>query len=117
MRISFQADADLNQEIVASVIRRQPQIDFQDANQACLEGLRDLEVLAQAAKEHRILVSHDKKTLPHYFAEFLETTQSPGVLIVPQRKVLIALVVEQLIMIWAASDASEWHNCICHLPF
>lgn len=36
--IRFQADADLNVAIVSGTIRRQPDIDFQSANQAALEG-------------------------------------------------------------------------------
>lgn len=57
MKIRFQAVADLNEDIVAAVIRREPYIDFQTANQANLEGLQDPEVLAIAASENRILVT------------------------------------------------------------
>jgi hypothetical protein len=37
--IRFQADADLRQAIVTGTIRRQPNLDFQSANKAGLEGL------------------------------------------------------------------------------
>ena len=61
MRVLFQADADLNQDIVIGVIRREPAIDFQTAEEARLRGLSDLEVLTLAATQQRILVSHDAK--------------------------------------------------------
>jgi hypothetical protein len=32
MKIKFQADADLNEDIVTGVLRRMPEIDFQTAN-------------------------------------------------------------------------------------
>lgn len=51
MKTRFQADADLNEEIVAGVIRREPGIDFQTAEDANLRGLPDPEVLTLAAKE------------------------------------------------------------------
>jgi hypothetical protein len=54
MKIRFQADADLNQDIVAAVIRREPTISFQTANEAVLEGLSDPEVLAIAAREEML---------------------------------------------------------------
>jgi hypothetical protein len=48
MKISFQADNDLNQQIVARVLRREPMIDFQTAAQANLHGLDDITVLVQS---------------------------------------------------------------------
>ena len=51
MKICFQADADLNQNIVRALGRRAPAIDFQTAHQAGLHGVDDEAVLAQAARE------------------------------------------------------------------
>lgn len=85
MKIRFQADADLNEDIVTGVIRRVPEVDFQTATDARLRGVVDELVLAKAASEGRILVSHDWETMPYHFAEFITTRDSPGVLIVPQQ--------------------------------
>jgi Domain of unknown function (DUF5615) len=62
MRIRFQADADLNQIIVAAVLRRLPEADFRTATDGGLEGLHDLEVLALAARDGRLLVTSDRQT-------------------------------------------------------
>ena len=79
---AFQADADLNQVIVSALIRRVPRVDFQTAADALLDGLDDLAVLGLAAREDRILVTHDSKTMPRYFASFIESEASPGVIVV-----------------------------------
>ena len=84
MSIRFQADADLNQIIVLATIRREPSIDFQTAGAADLAGLADLRVLQRAAREGRILVTHDQRTMPRHFGEFITAETSPGLLIVPQ---------------------------------
>jgi len=84
VKIRFQADADLNEVIVDGVRRRAPGIDFQTANDVDLRGLTDFEVLEISARENRILVSHDFKTMPAAFAEFLRERSSPGVFILPQ---------------------------------
>jgi hypothetical protein len=115
MKLRFQADADLNQIIVRATLRREPIIDFQSAIEAKLTGLKDEDVLALAAKEGRILVTHDRKTIPHHFAEFIMSQKSPGVLIVPQ-KLSGACVVEDLILIWSVSEAKEWINRIRTMP-
>ncbi len=39
MKIRYQADADLNQNIVTGVLRREPTIDFQTAFAAKLKGV------------------------------------------------------------------------------
>ena len=71
MSIRFQADNDLNRLIVSATFRREPTIDFQSARAAQLDYLDDEEVLKRAASEDRILVTHDKRTMPKHFASFL----------------------------------------------
>ncbi len=114
MNICYQADADLNQAIVTGIIRRQPAIDFQTAFAAGLKGIKDAEVLALAAKEKRILVSHDRRTMPLEFAKFIAINKSPGVIIV-SRKVPLEVVIEELILIWAVSSAEEWIDRIAKI--
>ena len=67
MPIRLQADADLNQIIVSAELRRVPAIDFRTATAAGLAGLADQEVLARAARDGRILVTHDQTTMPRHF--------------------------------------------------
>jgi predicted nuclease of predicted toxin-antitoxin system len=115
MKIQFQADADLNQLILLATVRREPSIDFQTAGAAGLANRRDQEVLAIAAQEGRVLVTHDQKTMPRHFAEFIATETSPGLLVVPQH-LAIASAVEDLLLIWFTTEAEEWINRISFLP-
>jgi len=115
MTVRYQADADLNQVIITGVLRREPTIDFQTALAAGLEGVKDSEVLALAAQQGRILISHDRKTMPLEFATFITSHQSSGVIIV-SRKLPIKAVIEDLLLIWAVSSAEEWVNRIAKLP-
>jgi len=115
MKVRFQADSDLNEDIVTGVVRREPKIDFQTASEANLRGLLDQRVLALAAFENRILVSHDRRTMPHHFADFIVNEKSPGVVIIAQ-KVSVNAAIEELLLIWATSDAEEWINLIVDLP-
>jgi len=115
MKIRFQADADLNQIILLATVRREPAIDFRTALAAGLTHLSDKEVLATAARAGRLLVTHDQRTMPRHFAEFITTQTSPGLLIIPQH-LPVALVVEDLVLIWSTTEAEEWINRICFLP-
>jgi hypothetical protein len=105
----FQADADFNHRIVLGVRRREPAIDFRDALAGGVIGAADSTVLRIAAESGRILVSHDRKTIPVHLARFLESHSSPGVILVSQ-SLDIGAAIEDLLIIWAASDADEWRS-------
>lgn len=115
MSVCFQADADLNHIIVKATLRREPSMDFQTAHAAGLVGVPDPEVLALAAHAGRVLVTHDRKTMPPHFAAFIGHTASSGVIVIPQ-KLPIRVAVEDLLLIWTASEAEEWRNRIQVLP-
>jgi hypothetical protein len=115
VKVRFQADADFNQNIVRAVRRRVPAVDFQTACEAGLPGLGDETVLEQAAREGRILVSHDRCTMPIHFANFIATKTSAGVILISQNLPIIQAI-EDLILIWEASEAEEWVNRLDSLP-
>ena len=116
MNIRFQADADLNLETVKGIRRRDPGIDFASAVDAELEGIGDSEILERAASENRVLVSHDRRTMPHQFCNRLTTGRSsPGLLIVSQ-DAPIGPVVEAIIVLWLVCDPAELHNQVYHPP-
>jgi len=76
----------------------------------------DPEVPAIAAEQNRILVSHDFHTMPRHFGEFVQARgSSPGVFLV-QQSASVGEVIEELLLIWAASDAEEWEDRILNIP-
>ncbi len=111
MSILFQADNDLKRIIVDATLRRAPRIDFQTGQAARLDDLDDEAVLRLAASQSRILVSHDKRTMPAALASFVASGgRSPGVLLVIPQSAPIREVVEVLILIWADGRADDWRN-------
>ena len=111
----FQADADFNEEIVSGLLRNHPDLDFQTAEEAGLRGLPDPEVLARAADDRRNLVTHDRRTMPTHFANVIQRRESPGVIIISQR-VAVRRAMDELALVWEASEAEEWTNLIVELP-
>ncbi len=91
-------------------------MDFQTAKAADLLGLGDLEVLTVAARDGRILVSHDRETMPAHFSRFVAESTSSGLLIVSQ-KLAIREAIEQILLVWVATEAEEWSDRIGYLPF
>jgi len=114
MKLRLQADNDLDQRIVLATRRLESAIDFQTAGAVDLHGLTDEQVLGLAAQQSRILVSHDRRTMPDHFAAFISRNQSPGVIIISQR-MSIAGAAELLHIAWGASEAEEYFNLVYEL--
>lgn len=115
MKPRFLADADFNQKIVLGLLRREPTIDFWTAHQGDVLGRPDPEVLAIAAQENRILLSHDRGTMPAHFVRFTGSHSSPGLILVSQ-DIDIGTAIEDLLLIWAASSIEEWCDIIGYIP-
>lgn len=80
-----------------------------------MRGLADPDVLRLAAEQGRILVSHDQRTMPRHYAQFIVFGPSPGLLIVPQ-SMSVAAAAADLILIATVTTPSEWVNRIAYLP-
>jgi hypothetical protein len=116
MAVRYLADANLHHGIVSGCLRREFALDFLSANGAGLEGMTDAQVLAIAAGQTRILVTHDFQTMPSHFADFLESHgSSPGIFLAKQRTP-IAEVIDALVLIWSASEPGDWENRIVAIP-
>jgi hypothetical protein len=93
----------------------EPSIDFLDKQEGGIVGLSDPEVLRVAAEMGRVLVSHDCNTMTAHFDRFVGLRTSPGLIIVPQM-MDIGDAIEELLMIWVCSEASEWLNRRSFVP-
>jgi hypothetical protein len=115
MKVRYQADNDLRKSIVRGTVRREPRIDFRSAQSARLDNVPDSEVLAMAAREGRILVSHDFQTMPNHFRQFIQHQQSPGALLIRQ-DTPVGDVIDSLLLIRDASEPDEWEDRVCLVP-
>ena len=115
MRVKFQADADLDGRILRGLRRAAPEVDIRTAADAAFAGLKDPEVLRIAADSERILVSQDRRTMPAHFARFTADAQSPGVILL-REATPISTVIEELVLIWNASEAEEWVDRLMWIP-
>lgn len=115
MKIEYLADEDRRRAVVLGVRRREPGISFVQAFEVGAAGKEDSTVLRIAAEAGRILVSHDVRTMPRFFKEFIRRQSSPGLVLIQQRLAL-GEAIDGLVLMWIASEAEEWINQICYLP-
>jgi hypothetical protein len=108
----LQADANLKAAIIYGVRRHGPEVDFKRAEAVPLTGVKDPEVLAISAREGRVLVSHDERTMPRHLRDFTRHTHSPGIIIVPD-EMGIGPAIESILLICASCQPEEPKDAIC----
>ena len=77
-------DENFNHDILRGLKLRLPRVDYLVVRAIGMAGFSDTELLRWAAEEHRIIVTHDQKTMLPY-AEHLVKSGEPmaGVIFVP----------------------------------
>jgi predicted nuclease of predicted toxin-antitoxin system len=109
-------DQDLDHVIVRGLLLRVPNVDVLTAHQVGLSNASDSEVLAWAAEQERILITHDRRTMPYHAASRIARAEKLAGIIIVSRQLPISQVINELEIIVSCSDMIEWENIIKHLP-
>lgn len=115
-RPRFLVDQDFNEHIVQGVLRQEPAVGFVRTRDLGMAEGTDAEVLEYAAAQGRLVLSHDVNTMSAAACERLAAGKPlHGLLLVHQRSPL-GPVIEDLVLIWSASEAEEWVGQVRYLP-
>ena len=110
-------DEDFDRDIVRAVLRRFPGLDLVRVQEVGLMTSPDPLVLQWAARERRILLTHDVNTMAGHALDRVKRGEPmPGVLMVHQHAPY-ARVVDDILMASQCSEAEEWINQVRYLPF
>jgi len=110
------ADENLDIAVVRGLLRLIPQLDLVRAQEVGLGSMPDETVLDWAAREGRILLTHDIKTVPPIAHTRVAAGRlMPGVIIVPWTAAVGPVIMDLLLAI-RASDAADWQNKVEYLP-
>jgi len=102
-RPRFLADHDLNEHIVAGVLRREPAIEFLRVRELGMSWQDDEAILEYAEREKVLIVSHDVNTMPAAaYARFSGGKSFPGLFMV-QQTLPIGPVIDDLVLIWSGT--------------
>ena len=114
--LRFLADENFKGEIVRGLVRRQPDLDLVRVQDLGLIGADDPTVLAWAAEQDRIVLTHDRATMPDFAYERLAAGEAmPGVFVLP-RRLAVRQAIEELLLIATCTEAGEWLGRVLHLP-
>ncbi|PYK99420.1 MAG: hypothetical protein DME19_08765 [Verrucomicrobia bacterium] len=109
-------DENLNHRILRGLLRSVPHLDYLLASDAGLKGTNDPAVLDFAARENRVLVTHDLRTIPKYAYERVKAgLPMPGVIAISD-DLPIGRVIEDLAVIVECAAPSEIQLLVIYFP-
>jgi predicted nuclease of predicted toxin-antitoxin system len=114
--IRFLLDENFNGKIARGLHARNPDVDMLRTQDTELLGADDASVLEWAAREGRILLTHDLDTMTKYANQRIAQGLPLAGVILVRDTIPVAKVIDDLLAIVGASDASDWENRINFLP-
>jgi predicted nuclease of predicted toxin-antitoxin system len=110
------SDENFNGDIVRGLFIREPDIDLLRVQDVGLQEVDDPEILSWAAANNRIVLTHDRATMPDFaYERLLREDEMLGLFVVNDR-VSIRQVIDELLLLNDCSEQSEWKGIVLYLP-
>jgi hypothetical protein len=114
--LSFLADENFNNQIIRGILRQNSRVDIVRVQDVGLSEADDPTVLEWAAKQGRVVLTHDVTTMTRFAYERIQAgLLMPGVFEV-SRRVPIGLAIEEILLIEECSLEGEWEGQVRFLP-
>ena len=110
------SDENFNGDIVRGLFLRSIETNVVRVQDVGLGGAVDPSVLAWAAEHDRIVLTHERTTMPKFaYARVTAGEVMPGVFVMDDRAPAGQWIRELQLMI-ACSEQAEWSNLVVYLP-
>ena len=115
--MKFLADENLDNNILRGILRRKPNLDIVRVQDVGLFGKDDPTVLAWAAQDERILLTHDVATVTYYaYERTTKNLKMPGIIEITSSASLGKAIEDILLFVECGVDG-ELDGQILYIPF
>jgi predicted nuclease of predicted toxin-antitoxin system len=114
--IRFLADENLDYDIVRGLWRRRPDLDVRSIREAGLLGQGDPEVLAFAATEGRVVLTHDARTMTRFAIDRVAAGEPMPGLVVITAAASLREAIDGLLLIVECGVADDLRDHVVYLP-
>ncbi|MFQ4140350.1 DUF5615 family PIN-like protein [Nodosilinea sp. PGN35] len=110
------SDENFNGDVVRGLFLRQPSLDLLRVQDVGLRKVDDPAILDWAASNGRILLTHDRATMPNFAYKRLSQGQlMPGLFVINDR-MPVRQVIDELLLLIEGSEQDEWSGIVLYLP-
>lgn len=111
------SDENFNGDIVRGLLLQHPGLDLLRVQDVGLEAADDPAILEWAAANHRIVVTHDRATMPDFAYKRVAADQVMRGVIVFNDRIAVRQAIEELLLLNACSEQAEWMGLVVYLPW
>lgn len=114
--LSLLADENFRGAIIRGMLLRQRDLDLVRVQDVGLQELDDPTILAWAAENQRIVITHDRATMPDFAYERVTNEEAmPGLFVVNDR-ISTKKAIEELLLYAVYTEQQEWNNTLSYIP-
>lgn len=114
--LSLLSDENFNGDIVRGLFLRQPELDLLRVQDVGLGEEDDPAILDWAINNERILLTHDRATMPDFAYERLVRGKQMAGLFVVNDRMPIRQAIDELFLLVNCSKQAEWLGIVLYLP-
>ena len=109
-------DENLDQRILRGRRLQLPNLDYIIVQESEMQGCADATLLAWAAEQERVVLTHDVNTIPRYAYERIRRGDSvAGIIIIPE-DLGIGIAIEELAVLVECCEMEELANQVKYVP-
>lgn len=110
------SDENFNGDIVRGLFLRRSGLDLLRVQDVGLRNADDAAILDWAASNGRILLTHDRATMPDFAYERLSQGQPMLGIFVINDRMPVRQVIDELLLLIDCSEQDEWQGIVLYLP-
>jgi predicted nuclease of predicted toxin-antitoxin system len=101
---------------VRGLLLQCPDLDLIRVQDVGLEGADDPAILAWAAENNRILLTHDRATMPKFAYDRVVASEAmPGIFVFNDR-IVVKQAIDEILLANVCSKQEEWNKFVAYLP-
>ena len=110
------SDENFNSDIIRGLFLRQPNLDLLRVQDIGLQQVDDPTILAWAANNERIILTHDRATMPDFAYERLVKEEPMTGLFVVNDRMPTRQAIDELLLLVNCTEQAEWKGIVLYLP-
>lgn len=114
--IRLLADQNFNEHILKDLTQREPGLDLLHVRNVGLAATPDPTILEWAATENRVLLTHDRRTMPRFaYARVAAGQRMPGIFLV-RDDMATAQAIDEILLAVHCLSADECEGIVKYFP-